>query len=298
MATKAPPSKGGVLGSKVHGVPTIAIVAGGGVVLYLLYKHFSSSSSSSTPSSTSVPAYYPSGNPPSNSNGSSGGGSSGGYGPTGHRTKGRKGGQRRCPRGQQWVEGYLCGPGYGYTQGHCWTPGTMLSCGPKTSSGTSTSSVPAASPTSIPVVTPKSAAAGQAQLVSANQAKSAGVTPAATKAYNQLTSNSAWAAQPQSVVARTAAQTAAGTGNGPNAYYGEPGSSSTLTTAQISSMNARNHVNPNLGNATQQEIAATAAQNPQDFGGGWTQNANGTITNQATGQTLAVHWVNGNPVYS
>ena len=292
MATKPPPSKGGVLGSKFHGVPTIAIVAGGGVVVYLLYKHFSSSSSSSssTPSSTSVPAYYPSGNPPSSGGGSSGGGYGGGSAPARRHKRAKS---TSTHPGERFYA-----PCPGMPPG--WYPANaMFNCPNQgTSPPASTSSVPPASSTSIPVVTPKSAAAGQTQLVSANQAKSVGVTPAATKAYNQLTSNPAWGAQPQSVVAQTAAQTAAGTGNGPNAYYGEPGSPSTLTTAQISSMNARNHVNPNLGNATQQQIAATAAQNPQDFGGGWTQNANGTITNQATGQTLAVHWVNGNPVYS
>ena len=288
MATKAPktPSKGGVLGSKVHGVPTIAIVAGGGVAVYLLYKHFSSSSS--TPSSTSVPAYYPSGNPPGSGSGSSGGASGYPYPGARRRQKAKKGAYKStlcsCPEvpyGARTVPG----PGPCYCAQVVGLSGQVpTSTAPKTT--TSTSRTGAASTTSIPVVTQKSAAAGQTQLVSANQARSAGVTPAATKAYNQLTSNPAWAAQPQSVVAQTAAQTAAGTGNGPNAYYGAPGSPSTLTTAQISSMNARNHVNPNLGNATQQAIAATAAQNPQNFGGGWTNVGNGTIRNNQTGQVL------------
>jgi hypothetical protein len=282
--TKAP-SKG-FMHSSVHGVPTLAIVAGGGVLLYVLYKHFSSSSSSSSaPSSTSVPAYYPSG-----SSGSSGSGG-GGYGYPGgsgrlrsHKAQGYKSTNCSCPEVPYGAK-TVPGPPPCYCA-------QVVSSGTKTSSSSKTTTTtpkkssyiaPTRSNTAVSTVTTQQAAQAQKSLQQAVRNISTS-SPAVTTSSGQKTTTGALAynnlvskGYSQEAALQAAQQIAAansgvpagtpqlvagtpvtsGSAQATNAYTPE---TTPTTTSQPAWKSYSNVPNPSTGLSPQQIAAQQAAQ--------------------------------------
>lgn len=279
--TKAP-SKG-FMHSSVHGVPTLAIVAGGGVLLYVLYKHFSSSSSSSSaPSSTSVPAYYPSG-----SSGSSGSGG-GGYGYLGgsgrlrsHKAQGYKSTARKSRTAPRLSLGR-----------HRVIARKLLDSGTKTSSSSKTTTTtpkksssiaPTRSNTAVSTVTTQQAAQAQKSLQQAVRNISTS-SPAVTTSSGQKTTTGALAynnlvskGYSQEAALQAAQQIAAansgvpagtpqlvagtpvtsGSAQATNAYTPE---TTPTTTSQPAWKSYSNVPNPSTGLSPQQIAAQQAAQ--------------------------------------
>lgn len=276
---RRPPAKSagkGIMSSQWHGIPTIALLAGGGVAAYLLYKHFSSSSSSTSATNpttgTAYPNGYPYGNYGSGGGSSGGGGSTTGTGPTRPTSPPPVPGslwRSPCPgMPPQWIP-----------------PGAISNCpaGPfKPWHPKEPPPVSPASPTSIPVVTTAAAKTAQAQVNSqpstaattSSQAAGLGSTPSssASQVYSQLASTPSYGSLPASTVSQIATQTAAGTG--PNGYYGTP---SALSPAQVTSLDATNHVTPNAGTPQQQAIASTLSvpTSGVSYQGGWLYDAQG-----------------------
>lgn len=308
-APSASPSTGHGLTGKWHGVPVWLLGGGGLVLAYFLYEHFKSSSSSSGSTSGAAPAYYS-------------GGTGTGSGPRSGPPSSLPPPPPPTPPSNPTPKKGKCPPGYTYGSPcpgmapTCIPPGAVYNCPEQPYKGPPVklpppipAPVPQPGNTAVSTVTPQQRAAAQKSLTQAVSSLSSSSPPVVTSsgsrtttgalAYNNLVSkgySQEAALQAAQQIAAANSGVAPGT---PQLVAGTPVTSGNVT--------ATNNVTPasyaaaqraaqtqaqaaaaaaNIGTPEQQQIAKTAAQNPQNFGGGWTNVGNGTIRNDTTGQVL------------
>lgn len=282
-------AKGHGLTAQWHGIPVWLLAAGGAVFAYFLYEHFkSSSSSSSTTNPVTGTVGYGSGYP---GNYEGGGGYGGGGGP--YTSPGQPSNPTpvngQCPSGYTYLPTGPCG-----TSGPtCFPNGASVNCPNQPSTPPPTSVPKSPGSTSISTVTPTQAATAQQILASQPPAENPVTTSTGQQtstsqlAYQNLTSKG-YSPQAASQIAQQIAAANSGVAPGtPQLVAGTPVVSGSTSATNVSgAMTPAQAAQANVGTPEQQAIAASAASNPQNFGGGWVNVGNGTIRNTSTGQVL------------